>query len=56
MDVILISFNFNPGQVEIAHQMVLYMIPSLLVQSFNDMTRNFLVAQGISFPFVFLNI
>lgn len=55
IDLILFKCNFNEDAIEIAHKMILYLIPSILLQSFNEVTKMLLVSLKISAPFCYMN-
>ena len=55
-DVFLIVIGFDIELSRIAHMMILSMIPSQFQQNFNEMIRNYLIAQNVTQPFTILNL
>ena len=56
MDSILIGIGLDEVMSRNAHSMILSMIPAIILQSVNEMTKNMLVAQGIYKPFIYINL
>lgn len=55
IDLILIAIGFDEELAKVSHSMVLYLIPGLIIQSFNEMMKTLLISQNVHKPFFLLN-
>ena len=55
-DLILIGIGLDETMSRNAHMMVQSMIPALILQACNEMTKNLLISQGIYKPFLYINL
>ena len=56
MDFLLISIGFEEELSQKTWLMVVSIIPSLFVQTFNEMVRNYLISMKIYAPFTWINL
>ena len=55
LDLVLLSINFNEAQSNIAHKMMLWLIPAQIVQAFTENMRNYVISLDIDRPMNWLN-
>ena len=55
LDLVLLAINFSPEQSQIAHKMILWMIPALIVQAFTQIMNNYIISADVDRPIHMLN-